>query len=206
MRRGAAQEKIDAGIPTEGSGQKVAVLPEPREPLPGDKPGSQWSVKRRTDLVGNAKRGQPGATDVIKNQRPVVLEPREGTGYGGPRQWDPNAPPEPPEAGPTVGKGPIKSPSGNGSFKSNKVISQEGSHLTGAEKLPGYDDYVDALVEKGMDKNKAYQTADNDMKLANQPDYPNQSERQVSLDRIRRIMGPEQRGPVRLGPEARGIK
>jgi hypothetical protein len=104
MRRGAAQEKIDADIPTEGSNQKVRIVPEPREPTPEERPGAQWSIPRRRDLPQNAQRRVPGAIEPLKAQGPVIVTPT-GAGYGGKRTWEPNAPPEPPEAGPTVGNG-----------------------------------------------------------------------------------------------------
>ena len=69
----------------------VNVIPEPRPTLPADRPGSQWSVKRTTGLVPAAKRGVPGAGDVLQNLSKVIYEPREGVGYPGPR---PETPPE----------------------------------------------------------------------------------------------------------------
>lgn len=120
MRRGREQEKIDAGTATEGSSQKVIRIPEPNPVPPGENPNNQQSVPRRTTLVQNAKRGKEGAgLQLNQIHGPTLYEPR-GSGYGGPRTWDPNAPPEAPEAGPTVGNGKPIVPSKSGP---NKVIT-----------------------------------------------------------------------------------
>lgn len=72
-----------------GGNPDVGVYPEPREPLPQDKPGVMYSVKRGTVLPESAKRGAPGAADVLKNiGKPVLFEPKEGTGYSGARTVD----------------------------------------------------------------------------------------------------------------------
>lgn len=72
---------IDRNNPIPG----VSVFPEPREMAPGEKPGSMYSVPR-SQLVGAARAGKPGATDVLRDLgRPMVLLPKEGVGYPGPR-------------------------------------------------------------------------------------------------------------------------
>lgn len=75
---GAAASKIAA--------PQVTVLPEPRQPMPGDRPGAMWSVGREDVLPGAARRGTPGAGDVLRNiGEPIIYTPREGVGYPGPR-------------------------------------------------------------------------------------------------------------------------
>lgn len=66
----------------------VSVIPEPRAELAGDRPGAAWSLKRvqGKDLQEAAQRGLPGAGDVLSQQRPIIYEPREGTGYPAPRR------------------------------------------------------------------------------------------------------------------------
>lgn len=60
----------------------VSVYPEPREPMPGDRPGAAWSQGRESTLPASAQRGAPGAVDVLRNiGKPIVLTPREGVGY-----------------------------------------------------------------------------------------------------------------------------
>ena len=89
MNRGREQERIDAGTATEGSSQKVTKIPEPNPVPPGENPNNQQSVPRRTTLVQNAKRGKEGAgLQLNQIHGPVLYEPK-GTGYGGPRQWNP---------------------------------------------------------------------------------------------------------------------
>lgn len=65
---------------------QVTVLPEPRQPMPGDRPGAMWSVGREDVLPGAAQRGTPGAGDVMRNiGQPIIYTPKEGIGYPGPR-------------------------------------------------------------------------------------------------------------------------
>lgn len=75
------------GSPTPfGTTEGVSVYPEPREPLPGDRPGAMWSVGREDVLPEAAKRSAPGAGDVLRNiGKPIIYTPREGIGYPGPR-------------------------------------------------------------------------------------------------------------------------
>lgn len=75
--------------------EDVSVFPEPREPLPGDRPGAMWSIGR-DELPGAAARGTPGAVDVLRNlNKPIILTPKGGVGYPGPRM-SPFSP-EPPQ-------------------------------------------------------------------------------------------------------------
>lgn len=56
--------------------QGVTVLPEPRAPAVGQKPGSMYSVPR-SQLVASALRGDPGAADVLRDLgRPQIIIPR----------------------------------------------------------------------------------------------------------------------------------
>lgn len=80
--------------------EDVAILPEPRDPSPTDKPGLQYSVKRKTELVQGAKMGRPGAGDVLQQLKPTLYEPREGVGYPGPRQESIGTPLPPQEPAP----------------------------------------------------------------------------------------------------------
>jgi hypothetical protein len=65
----------------------TAVFPEPRNPMPGDKPGAMWSVGREDVLPQAAQRGAPGAGDVLRNTgKPIIYTPKEGVGYPGPRK------------------------------------------------------------------------------------------------------------------------
>lgn len=74
---------VSLGVQSSG----VGVYPEPREPLPEDRPGVMYSVKRGTVLPESAERGAPGAVDVLKNiGKPSVLIPRGGVGYPEPRE------------------------------------------------------------------------------------------------------------------------
>jgi len=67
----------------------VGVYPEPREPLPGDRPGAAWSQGREKTLPASASRGAPGAVDVLRNiGRPMVLTPRSGVGYPSPGEFE----------------------------------------------------------------------------------------------------------------------
>lgn len=64
----------------------VSIFPEPRDPMPGDRPGAMWSVGRESILPESAGRGAPGAGDVLRNiGKPIIYTPREGIGYPGPR-------------------------------------------------------------------------------------------------------------------------
>lgn len=88
----AGGEGITRSNPVEG----VSVYPEPREPLPTDRPGAMWSVGREETLPESAQRGAPGAGDVLRNiGRPIIYEPREGVGYSGPRAEGVTAPLQP---------------------------------------------------------------------------------------------------------------
>jgi hypothetical protein len=81
----------------------VSVFPEPREPLPGDRPGAMWSVGREEVLPESAGRGAPGAGDVLRNiGKPIIYTPREGVGYPGPRRLG-ETPSEPPQGNSSPG-------------------------------------------------------------------------------------------------------
>lgn len=56
----------------------VALVPEPRAPLPGDRPGAAWSLTRTEGLPQAAQRGQPGAADVLRQIKPTLILPRGG--------------------------------------------------------------------------------------------------------------------------------
>lgn len=58
-----------------GQGGGVSVIPEPRAPLPGDRPGSAWSLNRTQGLPEAALRGQPGAGDVMRQLQPILYAP-----------------------------------------------------------------------------------------------------------------------------------
>ena len=77
-----APPKIGAGSSqTSVLGQGVLTLPEPNEAMPGEKPGSMYSVKRKTELLPAAQRGKAGAGDVLRDLgRPIIYVPR-GTDY-----------------------------------------------------------------------------------------------------------------------------
>jgi hypothetical protein len=67
----------------------TTVIPEPRAPLPTDRPGAMWSIGRE-ELPAAAQRGAPGAGDVLRNlNKPIIYTPKEGVGYPGPRQGAP---------------------------------------------------------------------------------------------------------------------
>lgn len=89
MRRGAEQEGLDARTARAAQEEEsigTKIFPEPRNPLPGDKPGAMWSVGREDVLPEAAQRGAPGAGDVLRNiGKPIIYTPREGVGYPGPR-------------------------------------------------------------------------------------------------------------------------
>lgn len=75
----AAESARQAEAATEPNPANVAVVPEPRAPLPSDRPGSAWSLTRTKGLPEAALRGQPGAADVLRQVgQPVVLTPRSG--------------------------------------------------------------------------------------------------------------------------------
>jgi len=108
-----AAMRSDPFSPTEIAAPKnpsgVSLYPEPREPLPGDKPGAMWSVGREKNLPQAAQRGAPGAADVMRNTgKPIIFSPKEGVGYPGPR---PNVAPEAddPAQAPDANQGPIAS-------------------------------------------------------------------------------------------------
>jgi hypothetical protein len=68
-----------ASVASEPNPANVAVVPEPRAPLPSDRPGSAWSLTRTKGLPEAALRGQPGAADVLRQVgQPVVMTPRSG--------------------------------------------------------------------------------------------------------------------------------
>jgi hypothetical protein len=207
MRRGREQDKIDAGTATEGSNQKVLTVPEPNKPAPGENPNNQQSVKRRTTLVENAKRGKEGAGRQLNQiQGPVLFAPR-GAGYSGVRERVPVGG-EPPVSGGsegTIGKGPIAT-------KEFKSMPSEGENNRLAfhnqlEKDTGISvhDFVDTIQKKNpnMSRGDAYSLAENTLRDLNSQ---NSIEQQAAKARYQRLTGPEQRGPVRLGPEGRGIK
>jgi hypothetical protein len=58
------------------AGSSVAIVPEPRAQLPGDRPGSAWSLTRTEGLPEAAQRGQPGAADVLRQIKPTLVIPR----------------------------------------------------------------------------------------------------------------------------------
>lgn len=69
--------------------EPVSLFPEPREPMPSDRPGAMWSVGREEVLPAAAKRGAPGAADVLRNiGKPIILTPRQGTGYAAPGEFE----------------------------------------------------------------------------------------------------------------------
>lgn len=75
----AAEAARQAEAATEPNLSNVAVVPEPRAPLPSDRPGSAWSLTRTKGLPEAALRGQPGAADVLRQVgQPVVITPRSG--------------------------------------------------------------------------------------------------------------------------------
>jgi hypothetical protein len=61
------------------------IVRAPREPMPGEKPGTTFSAKR-ANLQGMAERGDPQAAQRLREQGNTVLfTPPEGTDYPGPR-------------------------------------------------------------------------------------------------------------------------
>lgn len=74
-----AEASRQAEASSEPNPYNVAVVPEPRAPLPSDRPGSAWSLTRTKGLPEAAQRGQPGAADVLRQVgQPVVMTPRSG--------------------------------------------------------------------------------------------------------------------------------
>jgi hypothetical protein len=94
VNRGIQQDRLDragrlsAVSPATGEAipeGRVLHLPEPNEPMPGEKPGTMYSVKRKTVLLPAAQRGKAGAADVLRDQgQPMIIIPKEA-GYPGPR-------------------------------------------------------------------------------------------------------------------------
>jgi hypothetical protein len=79
-----------------GERNGVNILPEPREAMPGDKPGAMWSVGREDVLPAAARRGAPGAGYVLRNTgQSIIYLPREGVGFPGPRVATPESIGEP---------------------------------------------------------------------------------------------------------------
>jgi hypothetical protein len=69
---------------TQGGGT-IRVIPEPREPFEGEKPGYMASVPRKT-LRPLASSAKPGAGAQLQQLgEKVIYAPREGTGYAKPR-------------------------------------------------------------------------------------------------------------------------
>lgn len=56
----------------------VAVVPDERPAVAGDRPGSAWSLTRTEGLPEAAQRGQPGAINVLRQLKPTVVTPRSG--------------------------------------------------------------------------------------------------------------------------------
>jgi hypothetical protein len=134
--------RVGGGTGIEGAGSGggrngVGLFPEPREPLPQDRPGAMWSVKRQSTLPAAALRGAPGAGDVLRNLgKPVLFEPREGTGYGGPRQEYSSVGPEPqPPTGeiPAGNQTPFENKNSPASSK-NDIINQ-GENMKKPQKI-----------------------------------------------------------------------
>ena len=74
-----AEAGRQADAASEPNPNSVAVVPEPRAPLPSDRPGSAWSLTRTKGLPEAAQRGQPGAADVLRQVgQPVVMTSRGG--------------------------------------------------------------------------------------------------------------------------------
>jgi hypothetical protein len=66
----------------------VNVIPEPRSPQTGDRPGAMWTIPRG-EVPAEAQRGTPGAGDVLRNVGKTVIYKPSGTGYGGARETSP---------------------------------------------------------------------------------------------------------------------
>lgn len=104
------EDVAEAGRQAEAA-SGVSVVPEPRATLPGDRPGSAWSLTRTEGLPEAAQRGQPGALDVMRQLKPTIVTPRSG-GFETPNMqalrdslgisdaYSPNAP-EIPQGNPT---------------------------------------------------------------------------------------------------------
>lgn len=79
MVQSASQEAESVG---------TKIYPEPRDPLPGDRPGAMWTIPRK-ELPSAARGGVPGAGDVMRNlNHPIVYVPREGVGYAPPGEFE----------------------------------------------------------------------------------------------------------------------
>jgi hypothetical protein len=86
-RLAAAKKRFADSQAAKNAPPDTSVIPEPRAPLPSDRPGAMWSIGRETELPAAAQRGAPGAGDVLQNlNKPVIYTPKEGVGYPGPRQ------------------------------------------------------------------------------------------------------------------------
>jgi hypothetical protein len=193
-------KNMEAPEGTIGSTQKVTRIPEPGPVAPGENPNNQQSVPRRTTLVENAKRGKEGAgTQLNQIHGPVLYEPK-GAGYSGVREQIPlneqgqAVPPIKGGSNGTIGQGPIGKPA---------------AAPQGLTNIPSDVELLKALTQKnpGMDNataNRIVQETLDELDPTNKYVLP--EVREQAQQRIQRIMGPEQRGPMRLGPEARGIK
>lgn len=85
QRAATGKRSISVGAEVEAAPQSSLLIPEPRSLMASDRPGAAWSLKRPTDLPDAALRGQPGAGEVLGQQRTVLYEPKSGTGYPAPR-------------------------------------------------------------------------------------------------------------------------
>ena len=80
-------------IATKSEPGGVIVAPEPRGIRAGEKPGSMYSVER-SELLDAARRGKPGAIEVLRDLgNPMVIVPRNA-GYPGARVGAPYLTPE----------------------------------------------------------------------------------------------------------------
>lgn len=199
-RRGGPEEGEPA---PQGSSQSVTRIPEPNKPAPGENPNNQQSVPRKTTLIENAKRAKEGAgTQLNQIHGPVLYEPR-GAGYSGVREQVPLGGEAP------IVKGGSEGTIGNTQFKSMPSAGEQSRSAFHAqlEKDTGISvhDFVDQIQSKNpnMSRGDAYSLAESTLRDLNSP---NSIEQQSAQQRYQRLSGPEQRGPVRMGPEARGIK
>jgi len=65
----------------------VLQVPEPNAPANGEKPGTMYSVKRKSVLMPAAQRGKAGALEVLRDQgKPMIVLPRGSGDYPGPRE------------------------------------------------------------------------------------------------------------------------
>lgn len=129
-----------AGAVPEGT----SIFPEPREPLPGDRPGAMWSVGRE-ELPGAAARGTPGAVDVLRNlNRPIILTPKGGVGYPGPRTnpFSPN-PPELP-----IGNTDPFAPSFKGGGLNAQGLEQSMRPISNARMIDSLSSEIDTMKTK----------------------------------------------------------